>query len=480
MSPPRMVEILREYGTERMLVNSAADWGRSDPLLTRARPAEAMLAAGFTDDDVDRVLWRNPVEFYGQSGRLDLDDVADAERHLRGQLDPARRRLMRLRHPTGRPCTWLLHQRAPRRGPRRHPRPARHVRGADPRAARRRRARPRPVAGRAGRRRAGRRRRRLRRRLRRELDARGLEVVTLNGFPYAVVPGAGGQARRLPPGLDRPAHGSTTPWTWPGCWPTCCPTTPPAARSPRCRWPGGSRGTTAGPARRRARSTSWPPGWPTLALADRPAGAGRRSSPSRAASWRPPTQAAALLSDVDTERLGVCLDLAHLACAWEDPAEALRPAARGRPAGGQGAGVRRAGGRRPGRGAPTVLRGVRRAAVPAPDPRRPAALAADDLDEALDRGDARAVAGALPRAAARRARAAARPRPCRCCARAARAARRRRPPVCDHLDVETYTWNVLPAGAAADARGAELAAGIAAELAFARDRAVARAGSRPR
>jgi predicted metal-dependent TIM-barrel fold hydrolase len=71
MSPPRMVALLREYGLERILINSAADWGRSDPLLTR-RTGEAMLAAGFTDDDVDRVLWRNPVEFYGQSGRLDL------------------------------------------------------------------------------------------------------------------------------------------------------------------------------------------------------------------------------------------------------------------------------------------------------------------------------------------------------------------------------------------------------------------------
>jgi predicted metal-dependent TIM-barrel fold hydrolase len=77
MSPPRMVEILRTHGTERMLVNSAADWGRSDPLLTRVT-ADAMLAAGFTEDDVDRVLWRNPVEFYGQSGRLTLDDVAPA------------------------------------------------------------------------------------------------------------------------------------------------------------------------------------------------------------------------------------------------------------------------------------------------------------------------------------------------------------------------------------------------------------------
>lgn len=74
MDADRMVRILRAYGTERMLVNSAADWGRSDPLKTR-RTGEAMLAAGFSDDDVDKVLWRNPVEFYGQSGRLELDEV---------------------------------------------------------------------------------------------------------------------------------------------------------------------------------------------------------------------------------------------------------------------------------------------------------------------------------------------------------------------------------------------------------------------
>jgi uncharacterized protein len=77
MDEHRMVAILREHGTERMLVNSAADWGRSDPLKTR-RTADAMLAAGFTDEDVDTVLWRNPVAFYGQSGRLELDeDAAD-------------------------------------------------------------------------------------------------------------------------------------------------------------------------------------------------------------------------------------------------------------------------------------------------------------------------------------------------------------------------------------------------------------------
>ncbi|MGX7827623.1 TatD family hydrolase [Actinokineospora sp. 24-640] len=76
MDETRMVAILREYGTDRMLVNSAADWGRSDPLKTRST-AEAMLAAGFTESDVDKVLWQNPVDFYGQSGRLVLDELSD-------------------------------------------------------------------------------------------------------------------------------------------------------------------------------------------------------------------------------------------------------------------------------------------------------------------------------------------------------------------------------------------------------------------
>jgi len=78
MDPDRMVVILQQFGTERILVNSAADWGRSDPLRTYAT-GQAMLAAGFTEDEVDQVLWRNPVAFYGQSGRLDLatTDVAE-------------------------------------------------------------------------------------------------------------------------------------------------------------------------------------------------------------------------------------------------------------------------------------------------------------------------------------------------------------------------------------------------------------------
>ncbi len=74
MDEHRMVRIFAEHGLDRVIINSAADWGRSDPLKT-AKTGRAMLDAGFSEGDVDRVLWRNPVEFYGQSGRLLLDSV---------------------------------------------------------------------------------------------------------------------------------------------------------------------------------------------------------------------------------------------------------------------------------------------------------------------------------------------------------------------------------------------------------------------
>jgi len=70
MDEVRMVAILREYGLDRMIVNSAADWGRSDPLKTW-RTGVTMLEAGFTEDEVDQVLWRNPVEFFGANLILD-------------------------------------------------------------------------------------------------------------------------------------------------------------------------------------------------------------------------------------------------------------------------------------------------------------------------------------------------------------------------------------------------------------------------
>jgi hypothetical protein len=71
MDEARMVELVRRYGPARILVNSAADWGISDPLKV-PKTAATMRAAGIPDADVARIFWDNPVAFFGQSGRLEL------------------------------------------------------------------------------------------------------------------------------------------------------------------------------------------------------------------------------------------------------------------------------------------------------------------------------------------------------------------------------------------------------------------------
>jgi len=78
MDEYRMVRILEDVGTDRIVINSACDWGVSDPLKV-AKTAAAMREAGFDEDDVDKVVWRNPLEFFGQSGRLILDDLGERD-----------------------------------------------------------------------------------------------------------------------------------------------------------------------------------------------------------------------------------------------------------------------------------------------------------------------------------------------------------------------------------------------------------------
>lgn len=84
MSEERMVALLKRYGLEKMIVNSAADWGRSDPLKV-PKTGAAMRAAGFSDAQISRVLFENPVAFYAQSGRLaraDMDERRIDQREL--------------------------------------------------------------------------------------------------------------------------------------------------------------------------------------------------------------------------------------------------------------------------------------------------------------------------------------------------------------------------------------------------------------
>jgi predicted metal-dependent TIM-barrel fold hydrolase len=69
MDEARMVALVERYGAERIIVNSAADWGVSDPLKV-PKTAAAMRAAGIAAADIETIVWRNPVAFFSQSGRL--------------------------------------------------------------------------------------------------------------------------------------------------------------------------------------------------------------------------------------------------------------------------------------------------------------------------------------------------------------------------------------------------------------------------
>ncbi len=75
LDPLRVVNILKEHGLERKLVNSSADWGVSDPTSLK-QTADNMKAAGFSDDQIKKVVFDNPLAFYSQTQkfkpRLDL------------------------------------------------------------------------------------------------------------------------------------------------------------------------------------------------------------------------------------------------------------------------------------------------------------------------------------------------------------------------------------------------------------------------
>jgi uncharacterized protein len=70
MDEPRMVALVQRYGATHILVNSAADWGVSDPLKV-PKTRDAMRAAGIAAATIEQVLWHNPIAFFAQSQRFD-------------------------------------------------------------------------------------------------------------------------------------------------------------------------------------------------------------------------------------------------------------------------------------------------------------------------------------------------------------------------------------------------------------------------
>ncbi|WP_242053444.1 TatD family hydrolase [Nostoc parmelioides] len=73
MGNARMVEIVRQYGSSRIIVDSSADWGVSDPLAV-PKTALLMLERGISQADVQKVCYQNALTAYSQSGQMQESD----------------------------------------------------------------------------------------------------------------------------------------------------------------------------------------------------------------------------------------------------------------------------------------------------------------------------------------------------------------------------------------------------------------------
>jgi len=73
MGNERMVEIVKQYGSERIMINSAADWGISDPLAV-AKTAALMKMKGISDHDIKMVTYQNAIDAFAQSGQINVED----------------------------------------------------------------------------------------------------------------------------------------------------------------------------------------------------------------------------------------------------------------------------------------------------------------------------------------------------------------------------------------------------------------------
>ena len=70
-TPARAIDILEVYGTERIWMNSACDWGVSVPLAV-PRTALEMRKRGHDAGWIDKVIYQNPIKFMSQSPRFKL------------------------------------------------------------------------------------------------------------------------------------------------------------------------------------------------------------------------------------------------------------------------------------------------------------------------------------------------------------------------------------------------------------------------
>jgi uncharacterized protein len=73
MGNERMVDIVRKYGQERIMIDSAADWGISDPLAV-PKTYQLMLERGIAPEVAEAVCYGNALAAYSQSGEMNEQD----------------------------------------------------------------------------------------------------------------------------------------------------------------------------------------------------------------------------------------------------------------------------------------------------------------------------------------------------------------------------------------------------------------------
>lgn len=78
MGNQRMVDIVKQYGSERIIVNSACDWGISDPLAV-PKTAQLMFDQGVSHEAIEAVCYKNALLAFGKSGQMKEEDWTQAE-----------------------------------------------------------------------------------------------------------------------------------------------------------------------------------------------------------------------------------------------------------------------------------------------------------------------------------------------------------------------------------------------------------------
>jgi hypothetical protein len=76
MGNERMVEVVKQYGSHHIIVDSSADWGVSDPLAV-PKTAALMLKKGISREDVIKTCYQNALDAYGKNGKMKEADWMD-------------------------------------------------------------------------------------------------------------------------------------------------------------------------------------------------------------------------------------------------------------------------------------------------------------------------------------------------------------------------------------------------------------------